>query len=122
MFLWLSLFKEANPLWGELAHSHGSGYPLKSCSSAALFSVLPDNANIGIYQLTQFKLHSCIYRLRNEIIHDAATNTNNELITSNLRYYLTFILNELITFFSNAPNKEISIEDFFILNELKLGN
>src|SRR5690606_1774549 len=76
----------------------------------------------GIYQLTQFKLHSCIYRLRNEIIHDAATNTNNELITSNLRYYLTFILNELITFFSNAPNKEISIEDFFILNELKLGN
>lgn len=56
-----------------------------------------------------------IYRLRNEIIHDAATNTNNELITSNLRYYLTFILNELITFFSHTHSEEISIEDFFIL-------
>lgn len=63
-----------------------------------------------------------IYRLRNEIIHDAATNTNNELITSNLRYYLTFILNELITFFSSSFDEEISIEDFFILNELKVGN
>lgn len=58
MFLWLSLTKKANPLWGELAHSHGSGYPLKSCSAAALFSVLPDNADIEIYKLTQFKLHS----------------------------------------------------------------
>ncbi len=26
----------------ELAHSIGSGYPLKSCSSAEPFSVLPD--------------------------------------------------------------------------------
>jgi tetratricopeptide (TPR) repeat protein len=58
MFLWLSLSKEANPLLGELAHSYGSGYPLISCSSAALFSVLPDNANIEIYKLTQFRLHS----------------------------------------------------------------
>lgn len=63
-----------------------------------------------------------IYRLRNEIIHDAATNTNNELITSNLRYYLTFILNELIAFFAQPHTKDISIEDFFIGNELKIGN
>lgn len=63
-----------------------------------------------------------IYRLRNEIIHDAATNTNSELIASNLRYYLTFILNELIDFLSKTHPKEISIEDYFILNELVLGN
>lgn len=63
-----------------------------------------------------------IYRLRNEIIHDAVTNTNNEQITSNLRYYLTFILNELIDYFSNSHITEVSIEDFFVLNEIKLGN
>ncbi|WP_106602669.1 hypothetical protein [Chitinophaga ginsengisoli] len=63
-----------------------------------------------------------IYRLRNEIIHDAATNTNNEQITSNLRYYLTFILNELIDFLSKPTTDRKSIEEYFILNEIKLGN
>lgn len=64
-----------------------------------------------------------IYRLRNEIIHDAATNTNNHLIVSNLRYYLTFILNEAIDYLSKAStNGCTSIEDYFIGNELKLGN
>lgn len=64
-----------------------------------------------------------IYRLRNEIIHDAAMNTNNQLIVSNLRYYLTFILNEMIDYLSNADmNGCSSIEDYFISNELKLGN
>ena len=64
-----------------------------------------------------------IYRLRNEIIHDAALNTNNQLIVSNLRYYLTFILNEVIDHLSNATtNGSKSIEDYFIGNELKLGN
>jgi hypothetical protein len=63
-----------------------------------------------------------IYRLRNEIIHDAATDTNNEQIASNLRYYLTFILNELIDFFSRNPDKVKSIEDYFTLNEIEIGN
>lgn len=63
-----------------------------------------------------------IYRLRNEIIHDAATNTNNEQIASNLRYYLTFILNEVIDFLYNQSTSQLSIEDYFILNEIKLGN
>lgn len=63
-----------------------------------------------------------IYRLRNEIIHDAATNTNNEHIASNMRYYLTFILNELIDYFSRTTGKEVSIEDYFISNEIEIGN
>jgi hypothetical protein len=67
---------------------------------------------------TNLEIHfTRIYRLRNEIIHDAATNTNNEQIASNLRYYLTFMLNELIDFLSKTNNKEVSIEDYFILNE-----
>ncbi|MCX2430808.1 hypothetical protein [Pedobacter sp. GR22-10] len=63
-----------------------------------------------------------IYRLRNEIIHDAATDTNNEQIASNLRYYLTFILNELIDFLVGASDPDTSIEDYFIMNEIKIGN
>jgi len=63
-----------------------------------------------------------IYRLRNEIIHDAATNTNNELIASNLRYYLTFILNEIIDYLYNNLSEKISIEKYFIENEIKMGN
>jgi len=63
-----------------------------------------------------------IYRLRNEIIHDAATNTNNESIASNLRYYLTFILNGVIGYLSTSPKEQNSIEDYFTLNEIYLGN
>ncbi len=63
-----------------------------------------------------------IYRLRNEIIHDAATNTNNELIASNLRYYLTFILNELIDYLHNRMGERLSIEKYLIDNEIKMGN
>jgi len=63
-----------------------------------------------------------IYRLRNEIIHDAATNTNNEHIASNLRYYLTFILNELIDSFARITTLQVSIEDYFIQNEIEIGN
>jgi hypothetical protein len=63
-----------------------------------------------------------IYRLRNEIIHDAKTNTNNEHIASNLRYYLTFILNEIIDYFSRNTGKPITIEDSFIQNEIEIGN
>src|SRR5690606_19587984 len=63
-----------------------------------------------------------VYRLRNEIIHDAATNTNNESIASNLRYYLTFILNGVIDYLSSAQNDDASIEDYFTINEIHLGN
>jgi sulfur transfer complex TusBCD TusB component (DsrH family) len=75
------------------------------------------------YHRINLEIHfTRIYRLRNEIIHDAATDTNNEQIASNLRYYLTFILNELIDFLSDATNSNTTIEDYFILNEIKIGN
>ncbi|WP_116787020.1 hypothetical protein [Flavobacterium psychrotrophum] len=63
-----------------------------------------------------------IYRLRNEIIHDAATNTNNEHIASNLRYYLTFILNEIIDYLHKNGGDSVSIEEYFISNEIEIGN
>lgn len=67
------------------------------------------------------------YRIRNEIVHDAALHLNIELITGNLKYYLTFVLNALLEYFNNTPKDfnvdgEISINDFFILNTIKYNN
>lgn len=60
-----------------------------------------------------------IYRLRNELIHEAAINQDIENITSNLRYYLVFLLNQAIVYFSNVPEsgndcyRKVSMNDFF---------
>lgn len=56
-----------------------------------------------------------IYRLRNELIHEAALKQNIENITSNLRYYLTFIINQCISYFSKKDNlnEHTSIDDFY---------
>jgi hypothetical protein len=67
------------------------------------------------------------YRIRNEIIHDAAIRPNIESITSNLKYYLTFIINELLEFFLDNPidanfDNELSIDDFFIVRQLEFNS
>ena len=55
-----------------------------------------------------------IYRVRNELIHEAALTQEIEGITSNLRYYLVFVLNQIIVFFANAnKNRKITIDDFY---------
>ena len=58
-----------------------------------------------------------IYNLRNELIHEAGINQDIENITSNLRYYLVFILDQMIFFFSDPnlknPNKTFCLDDFF---------
>jgi len=65
---------------------------------------------------------SRIYHLRNELIHEAALKQNIENVTSSLRYYLLFVLNQLIKYFSELPNnqneKKINIDD--MLSEFKL--
>lgn len=55
-----------------------------------------------------------IYRLRNELIHEAAIKHDIENVTSNLRYYLVFLLNQLIVYFENVqPEKSVTLENFF---------
>ena len=58
---------------------------------------------------------SRLYRLRNELIHEAAIKQNIENITSNLRYYLVFVLNQAIDFFANTnPNRSnLNMDSFF---------
>jgi len=68
-----------------------------------------------------------IYRVRNEIVHNAALKEDLTVLTSHLRYYLTFILNGLMEFFINHPvdvdkDKFFSIEDYFLFQDLKLSS
>lgn len=68
-----------------------------------------------------------IYRLRNDIVHNAAIQPNIENITAHLRYYLVFILNGLLDFLINEPidvnnDKELTIDDYFIIQEILSDN
>ena len=68
-----------------------------------------------------------IYRVRNEIVHNAAIKEDIAVLTSHLRYYLTFIINSLIDFFVNHPqdidnDDKVSIDDYFLLQDLKLSS
>lgn len=55
-----------------------------------------------------------IYRLRNELIHEAAIKQDMANVTSNLRFYLVFILNQLIAFLIEREGcaRELDISHF----------
>lgn len=55
---------------------------------------------------------SRIYRMRNELIHEAALKQDIESATSNLRFYLVFLLNQFVRYFHSAQ-MPVSINDFF---------
>lgn len=58
---------------------------------------------------------SRIYRLRNELVHEAAIKQDIANVTSNLRFYLTFILNQLLGFCLEeiSNDNDISMRKFF---------
>lgn len=61
-----------------------------------------------------------IYRMRNQLIHEAAITQDIESVTSNLRYYLVFLLNQMVSYFSNNLShiNAVDINDFFIEYEI----
>ena len=68
-----------------------------------------------------------IYRIRNEIVHNAAMKDSITTILSHLRYYLTFAIVAIIDFLANHPidansDGAITIDDFFVLQDLKLSS
>lgn len=70
---------------------------------------------------------SRIYHLRNELIHEAGINQNIEDLTSNLMYYLIFLLNQMIGYFAsipygNEPLRKITIDEFFYEYQLIMDN
>ncbi len=64
-----------------------------------------------------------IYRVRNEIIHEAAIKPNIENLTSNIRYYLAYIINSILDFFIDCPIQnniegKLTLDDFFTLQQV----
>lgn len=65
-----------------------------------------------------------IYRIRNEIIHEAAIHMEIATVTSNVRYYLVFILNLFLDYFSQNPididgSGQITIDDCLLYYEIQ---
>jgi hypothetical protein len=90
-----------------------------------------DPSNIG----TALKKHSDnlkwnltrLYRIRNEIVHNAAIKNGIYVNISHMKYYLTFILNSILDFMSNDSldidcDGKITIEDYFIAQDIMLGS
>ena len=58
---------------------------------------------------------SRMYRLRNKLIHEAAIKQDIDNITSHLRYYLVFVLSQMVDFF-NSQRREgarLTMDDMF---------
>lgn len=67
-----------------------------------------------------------IYRIRNEIVHNAAIKNGIYVNISHMKYYLTFILNSILDFMSENNididnDGKITIEDYFITQDIILG-
>lgn len=58
---------------------------------------------------------SRLYRYRNELIHEGAIKQNMENLTSNLRYYLVFVLNLCIDYFCREREykTDLTMDSFF---------
>lgn len=63
---------------------------------------------------------SRLYRIRNQIVHEASYQSTNPILTANLRYYLTFVLGLTIEYFSRDRLEATSIEEYFALLQLQL--
>ena len=63
---------------------------------------------------------SRIYRVRNQIVHEASYQTINPTLTANLRYYLASVLNLSLDYFSRDTLEATNIEELFALLQLRL--
>jgi hypothetical protein len=108
-------------------------YPMIAYRARYLKSVL-FNGNRRVAYIDKHKLNLerhlvRMYRIRNEIVHDAKSSYRLDTVYNNLRYYLTFTLSKCVDFFSDCQPKpiaqhKVSLDDFFyyqssILNSMK---
>lgn len=105
--------------------------PLLAYRADSLLTVLKSDNEFKKYtknHITNLEHHlTRIYRIRNQIVHEAAIKPNIENLTANLRYYLIFTIQELFYYFSELPTelnygKLWNIDDFFIYKMLEVDN
>ncbi|MCD0488555.1 hypothetical protein LPB86_09955 [Pedobacter sp. MC2016-14] len=68
-----------------------------------------------------------LYRIRNEIVHNAAIKKGIYVHISHMKYYFTFILNSILDFMAEVHadldnDGKVSIEDYFIAQSIMLGS
>lgn len=68
------------------------------------------------HQMTLEQHISRMYRIRNQIVHDAAMELNIILITSNIKYYLLFTLEKIITEFSKSDCVFKNLTEYYQFN------
>ena len=90
-------------------------YRFKNLKSSMLNHSDKRKAYVTRHKINIERHLSRLYRLRNELIHEAGTKDDIDCTTSHLRYYLVFLLNQVIMFFSNIEKNTdvININDFF---------
>ncbi len=109
-------YSEAFPLLAFRAYKYKS----MICEGKISAEILKHRTNL------EWHLTRC-YRIRNEIVHDAAIHLNIESITGNLKYYLTYILNGLLDYLDNTASDinmdgMVTITDYFLLQEIKFNS
>lgn len=112
----IDTYFEAFPLLAFRAYKYKS----MICDSKISGEILKHRTNL------EWHLTRC-YRIRNEIVHDAAIHLNIESITGNLKYYLTYILNGLLDYLDNTASDinmdgMVTITDYFLLQEIKYNS
>ncbi|WP_212006045.1 hypothetical protein [Chitinophaga sp. HK235] len=124
-------FLKNEATFDHILQHYSTTYPLLAYRAAKYKNFLINKSTLGRViskHRTNLERHlTRCYRIRNEIVHDAAIHLNIESITGNLKYYLTFILNGLISYLDNTPvdinmNGYLSIEDYFILQEIRYNS
>lgn len=54
-----------------------------------------------------------VYRVRNEIVHEAKYSFQNQTLASNLRYYLAFTLSVILDHFSDEATRTDDLDTFY---------
>ena len=100
--------------------------PLLSYRAWKLRNRIKDGANQAFSEYltrhhTNMVWHlSRIYRVRNQIVHEASYQTINPTLAANLRYYLASVLNLSLDYFSKETLEATNIGELFALLQLRL--